>query len=110
MREFDIKSDMPLVSEAQKRVMTLLRDCRGNEKVIKIIHGYGSSGVGGAIKATVHRILQTQKESHQIRAYIPGEAIALLKGFDEDIRRFKPLIQNDADFHKGNDGITYVIF
>lgn len=110
MREYDIKSDLPVVSEAQRRLISILYQSKGKEKIIKIIHGYGSSGVGGSIKTMVHRTLQTQKNAHQIRAYIPGEAIALLKGFDEDIRRFKPLIQNDSDFHKGNDGITYVIF
>jgi len=110
MQEFDIKSDMPTVAEAGVRLAMILRQCRGKEKIIKIIHGYGSTGVGGAIKTSVHRSLQAQKAAHAIRAFIPGEAIALLKGFDEDIARFKPLIQNDPDFRKGNDGITYVIF
>lgn len=110
MREFDIKSDMPTVSEAGVRLSEILRLCQGREKVIKIIHGYGSTGVGGAIKTAVHRTLRARKAAHTIRAFIPGEAIALLKGFDEDIAKFKPLIQSDSDFRKGNDGITYVIF
>jgi len=110
MREFDIKSDLPTVAQAQVRLTGILQLCKGKDKVIKIIHGYGSSGVGGAIKTAVHAQLALRKNGHSIRAYIPGEAIFSMKGFDEDIVRFKHLIQEDSDFRKGNDGITYVIF
>jgi hypothetical protein len=110
MLEFDIKSDMPTVAEAAIRLKGILLQTKGHEKIIKIIHGYGSSGVGGAIKNSVHRILSEKRSQKYIRAFIPGEAIAALQGFDQDIIRFKHLIQTDSDFKKGNDGITYVIF
>ncbi|MFA7144696.1 MAG: Smr/MutS family protein [Candidatus Izemoplasmatales bacterium] len=109
MHEFDIKSDLPTVEEARQRLLSILSLCRGKEKVIKIIHGYGSNGIGGAIKKAVHLMLKMQKNSRMIKAYIPGEAIVVMKGYDDTIRRFKHLIEKDADFHKGNDGITYVI-
>jgi hypothetical protein len=110
MNAYDIKSDLPTVSEAGKRLAEILRMARGTEKVIKIIHGYGSSGVGGSIKQAVHKTLSQQKNARAIRAFIPGEAIGTLKGFDADITRFRHLIETDADFRKCNDGITYVIF
>lgn len=110
MREFDIKSDMPTVAAAQTRLLTILGLCKGKEKIIKIIHGYGSGGTGGAIRTAVRAILQQKRQSRQIKAYIPGEATYDLKGFDEEIRQHKRLLEKDADFHRGNDGITYVIF
>ena len=110
MRTFDIKSDHPTVAMAEVRLRGILQGARGKEKAVKIIHGYGSTGVGGAIREAVRDILARRKAEGSIRAYIPGEATALLMGFDEDIARYKSLLSQDSDFRRGNDGITYVIF
>lgn len=110
MRAFDIKSDHPTVAMAEVRLRGILQGCRGKEKAVKIIHGYGSTGAGGAIREAVRRILAERKDSGSIRAYIPGEATALLMGFDEDILRYRGLLAEDPDFRRGNDGITYVVF
>lgn len=107
---YDIKSDMPDRIEAGNRLRDILRLSKGKEKVIKIIHGYGSSGTGGIIKRGVHKTLQQLQNNGQIRAYIPGESFDRLMGFDEIIRTYSHLIKHDSDYKKGNDGITYIIF
>ena len=109
MKEFDLKSDMPSAAIAELRLKNYIKMMKPTEKIIKIIHGYGSHGVGGKIRTSVRDVLDEMKELHQIKAYIPGEATSTLMGFDEAIRTYKQLLQGDADFHKGNDGITYVI-
>ncbi len=109
MKTFDIKSHLPTQAEAKAELLQILNSNR-NEKIIKIIHGYGSHGVGGSIKNMVQKTLKTALVSNQIADYIPGEATVSLMGFDETIRKYKPLLQADSDFKKGNDGITYVIF
>ncbi len=110
MKEFDIKSTMPTVSQAVTELETILKLTRHSEKVIKIIHGYGSSGHGGAIKHQVRLLLHEKQHRHDIKAYVPGEAFWQMMGFDETIFKYKPLLENDSDYKKGNDGITYVIF
>ncbi len=109
MKEFDLKSDMPSAAIAELRLKNYLKMMKPTEKIIKIIHGYGSHGVGGKIRTTVREILEDMQEKNQIKSFIPGEATSSLMGFDEEIRTYKHLLQGDADFHKGNDGITYVI-
>ena len=109
MKTFDIKSDMPMVSVAGVRLANIIRSCNGKEKVIKIVHGYGASGVGGSIKKSVHNSLRNRVRSGEIKAYIPGEAFAQPMGFDEVIQTYKQLIQSDPDYRKANDGITFVI-
>jgi len=110
MKIYDIKSDMPNVSDAGKRLASTIKDALVNkEKVIKILHGYGSHGVGGSIKIAVRKSLSKKMKTNEIKAYIPGEAFASLMGFDEVIREYKDLIKNDSDYNKMNDGITYVI-
>ncbi|MCU0104864.1 hypothetical protein N7603_04255 [Acholeplasma vituli] len=107
MITIDIKSDKPLVSVASARLLNGIR-IHKNEKVIKIIHGYGSTGVGGKIKQMVHTTLETLKAQHQIQDYIPGEALVSFMGYADLIQKYKPLIQTDSDYRKGNDGITYI--
>jgi hypothetical protein len=110
MKIFDIKSDMPFTDEAGKRLADIIRENKKNEKVIKIIHGYGSSGVGGKIKVTVQKTLKSKVASKEIKAYIPGEALGSMMGFVDVIQKYKHLIKNDSDYKKRNDGITYIIF
>lgn len=107
---YDIKSDMPDRIEAGHRLAEILRFSKGKEKVIKIVHGYGSSGVGGVIKEVVHKSLRNKVSEGQIKAYIPGESFDRMMGFDETIRTYSHLIKHDSDYKKGNDGITYIIF
>lgn len=109
MKTFDIKSHLPTQAEAKAELLQILSRNR-NEKIIKIIHGYGSHGVGGSIKSMVQKTLKNAIASGQIAGFIPGEATVSLMGFDEIIRANRHILQHDSDFKKGNDGITYVIF
>lgn len=107
MITIDIKSDKPVVSVANARLLNNIRVYK-NEKVIKIIHGYGSSGVGGKIKQMVHETLDALKTTHQIQDYIPGEALFSFMGYADLIQKYKHLMIHDSDYKKANDGITYV--
>lgn len=106
---FDIKSDMPDRMEAGRRLALIIKEYKGKEKVIKIIHGYGSTGVGGSIRHLVRSSLRKRMKNKEIKAFIPGEAFSQLMGFDEIIHQYMDLLKNDPDFHKSNEGITFVI-
>lgn len=78
-------------------------------KSLKIIHGYGSSGKGGALKRETHRFLRQKCAEGVIRGYIPGEAFS---PFSEETRQAVakyPHLARDSDYSKGNDGITIVL-
>ncbi len=105
----DIKSSMPTQEVAEMMLKQQLNGIKNKVKIVKILHGYGSTGVGGSIKTMAHNTLKSMMARKQIKAYVPGEAIYQTLGFDEVIRRYKPLMVQDSDFKKGNPGITYVI-
>jgi hypothetical protein len=109
MKTFDIKSQMPTTLEAEKKLAVIIKNCTGKDQAIKIIHGYGSSGVGGSIKQAVHSSLRNRVKRGEIKAYIPGEAFREMLGYDEVIQTYSNLIKSDSDYKKGNDGITYII-
>lgn len=109
MKEFDIHHGMPSIEMALSNLEVFIRISK-SEKVIKIIHGYGSSGKGGKIKTAFREECEKLKSKRIIKDYLPGEASYLPMGFDEIIRRYKTLIQNDRDFKISNEGITYLFF
>lgn len=106
----NLEAGMPTVEQARIRLVNELRTAKlTRTNVIKIIHGYGSSGKGGAIKTEVGRILLQKKREKQIRDYVRGEDFS---PFTESARRVLaicPTLRKDADFSRGNDGITIVI-
>ncbi len=108
MKTYNIKADLPSKLDAGKRLAELIRQNQ-SEKIIKIIHGYGSSGEGGSIKQLVHKSLRNHRKKGNILDFIPGEAKKELLGFDEVIRTYSDYVKNDHDFMIGNPGITYVI-
>src|SRR6476660_4168253 len=74
IRTVDLKSDMPVVSEALQRLereIALAR--REKSSLLKVIHGYGSSGVVGDMRVAVQRRLQELVEAGKIRGCIFGE-------------------------------------
>lgn len=78
-------------------------------KSIKIIHGYGSSGKGGAIKKEVQQVLQKKKRSGMIKEFVAGEDF---DPFHDAARRILDLdasLKKDSDYCRGNDGITIIV-
>ena len=64
---------MPQVSEALQRLERELAIARQeNALLLKLIHGYGSSGTGGDIRIAVQKRLREMAESGHIRACIFG--------------------------------------
>lgn len=108
MKTHNIEKGMPDTRDAGRELARIIRESQGL-KVIKIIHGYGSTGVGGAIRDLVRKSLRKRQRNNEIKAFIPGEAFSSLMGFDDEIRDYRHLLAGDPDHRSGNPGVTYVI-
>ncbi len=78
-------------------------------ELLKIVHGYGSTGVGGDIRIAVQVRLRELVEEGRIRGCIFGEEWSKS---GEDVWRLlqgKPELKSDADLGKRNQGITVVV-
>jgi hypothetical protein len=60
----NLKAGMPTVEQAKRRLLESLYAPRGaSGPVVKIIHGYGSTGTGGAIRSAIRELMaQWQRE------------------------------------------------
>jgi len=101
---------MPTVDVALTRLEAALRPYGKKSKLIKIVHGYGSTGVGGKIRTAVRQRLKSKKATGSIMDFIPGEEFSM---FDPATQKALVLyhkeLTGDRDYNRGNEGITVVI-
>ena len=106
----NLEDGLPSIEQARSRLSTELGAARaGGVRILKIIHGYGSSGVGGDLRIALQATLRQMAGRGEVRACIFGEnwgkadesAWALLKQFPE--------LKEDRDLGRGNRGITVVV-
>ena len=106
----NLEHGMPNVEQATHRLAgELIRARAQRAKVVKIIHGYGSSGVGGKLRIGIRAALLERKKRGDIKEYVPGENWSI---FDEGTRRILDLypdLGRDSDFERSNAGITIVL-
>ena len=110
LKEVNIKSDMPTVDDAIRRITYNIRNGKSyGAAAVKIIHGYGSTGSGGKIRIEARRYLQGQKNKGFIKDFIPGEDFSI---FDEGTRNAFQVcdeLRKDSDLERHNNGVTIVI-
>lgn len=110
LRQVNLEQGMPTVAQALRRlenelVMSKRMDCT----VVKLIHGYGSSGTGGKIRTAVRRELSERKARGEVYDVIPGESFSI---FHEGTRRALTrceALRGDRDLDRYNNGVTYVV-
>lgn len=103
----NIKEDMPTVDIAIKRFEKAINNA--NSDAVKIIHGYGSTGKGGLIKAELHRECRRLIENNKISDFIPGEKLNSIHQITGQYINQLPQLKNDHDYKRQNKGITIII-
>lgn len=110
LREVNLELGKPTVDQAMKRLTLEVGRTRGMGcTVLKIIHGYGSSGTGGKIRTASRKYLTQLKSRGEIQDYIPGEAFSI---FEEATRRaFSRCgdLRRDSDLDRYNNGVTFIV-
>ena len=76
---------------------------------VKIIHGYGSTGTGGAIRTATRQFLYEQLKNQSIKAFCHGESFGPFENAGRQIITLVPALYKDPDWGRQNDGITMVV-
>ena len=101
---------MPSVEEALRRLDRELALARqGKISLLKIVHGYGSSGAGGDIRMAVQRRLCELTEAGQLRGCIFGENWSKTDDVTWRLLQAQAGLKDDPDLGRGNRGITVVL-
>lgn len=106
----NLETGRPTRNEAVLRLSYELRKARGaGAEVVKIIHGYGSSGVGGVLRFQIQAELRQHKERGEIRAFCIGEEWRISNEIAWEILKKFPELKKDSDLGRANKGITIVL-
>ncbi len=110
IRTLNIEQGMPTVDEAIQHLHFGLKAMHSSKTmIVRVIHGYGSTGKGGIIREEIRSELHSLFRKGAIKDYIIGEEFG---PFSESARnlidRF-PEVTKDQDFGRCNHGITIVL-
>ncbi len=109
-RVVNLERGLPTVAQALARLETELETARRQKyRVLTLIHGYGSSGKGGAIKDAVHRQLEFFKSQGRINELVAGEDFSSRSGIGRQLLRRFPTLATHSDLNRSNPGVTLVV-
>jgi hypothetical protein len=106
----NLEDGMPTVHEALVRFNFELDNARHEGRsLLKLIHGYGSSGTGGEIRLAVQSRLIELHRTGQVRAVIYGEDWSKSDSKTWELLIARPELKQDSDLGRKNAGITIVV-
>jgi hypothetical protein len=106
----NLEEGLPTANVALLRLDHALSAARAEgTPLLKLIHGYGSSGVGGRLREEVWKALDRFARNGIISAFIPGEDFRLSNEASWELIKRDKAIKQDRDFGRGNRGITIVV-
>jgi hypothetical protein len=110
MKTVNLELNRPTVPLAVSLLEDALRiAAREGFVAAKIIHGYGSTGVGGDIRIAVQKTLAQKQAAREIRGFIAGEDWRISNEAAWALLQSNRALKNDSDLNRGNRGISIVV-
>ena len=110
VRVINLEEGFPTRDQAyQKLDDGLARARKDGIAVLKVIHGYGSTGAGGVLRFAVRGFLRQRKDKGEIAAFVNGESWSSFDERSKLIFAKAPELVMDSDIGRGNKGITLVL-
>jgi hypothetical protein len=106
----NLEDGMPRVEQARLRMQRELVLARSQGIVaVKLIHGYGSSGTGGALREELQKELRRASSDKSITCFIAGEEWTISDETTWSLLKKFPEWKQDSDLGRGNKGISIVV-
>lgn len=106
----DVKSENQTCLMARAQLLNEIDACKlGGFKLLKVVHGYGSHGVGGLIKKELQTTFQMLKRHKKIFDYIPCEKWTPTNPLRKKAVELSSELLSDSDLMYLNPGVTIVL-
>ncbi|HEX3587670.1 MAG TPA: hypothetical protein VH024_16845 [Candidatus Angelobacter sp.] len=106
----NLEDGMPKVEEARLRMQHELQIARQQGyAAVKLIHGYGSSGVGGSLRMELQKELHRMAGAGAVESFIAGEQWRVSDERTWELLKRFPEWKRDSDLGKNNKGISLVL-
>jgi len=110
LKVINLEYGLPSVPSALSRLSDELRRARQEKHAaIKVIHGYGSHGVGGELRVAVQAALARMAQCEEIQAFIAGEDWRISDEASWRLIQRHRELKRDRDLGKNNKGISIVV-
>ncbi len=111
MKLINLEDGRPPVNVGLLRLDRALTAARyDGTRLLKLIHGYGSTGQGGRLREEVWKALDRYKRNGLIVDFIPGEDFRISNEATWALLKKNPELKQDRDLGRNNRGITVVTF
>ena len=109
VKTINLEADFPTLEEARRRVIQELKGAkRDGLRVLKIIHGYGSSGKGGTLCHGLRKSFALRKKEGAIKDFVAGERWSVFEPVALSLLETVPELRGDPDLNATNEGVTLV--
>lgn len=106
----NLETGMPTVEQAQIRLLSELRRARAERATaVKIIHGYGSSGVGGKLRIAMRCYLTQLHRGGKVGCFVAGEDWSVFHPGARELLNGCPELKRDRDLENANPGVTIAL-
>ena len=107
LKTYNVEASFPPLEEARRLVMEEIRTAkREGVRVLKIIHGYGSSGKGGKLNFGLRKSFALRKKESVIRDFVTGEEFSIFNPTVLTLLEAVPELRGDPDLDATNEGVT----
>jgi hypothetical protein len=107
VRTFNVEADLPTLEEARRRLIEEIRRAKREKvRVLKVIHGYGSSGKGGKLCIGLGKSFALRKQEGVIKEFIRGEDFSIFNPSVLTLLEALPELRGDPDLNATNEGVT----
>ena len=107
VRTFNVEAGLPTLDDARRLVVAEIKLAkREGAKVLKVIHGYGSSGKGGALCVGLRKSFRLRKKEGVIKDFIAGEDFSIFNDTVLTLVEAVPGLRGDPDLNATNEGVT----
>ena len=107
LRTFNVEATMPTLEEARRMMITEIKEARRQGvRVLKVIHGYGSSGKGGALCTGLRKSFRLRKQEGVIKDFVSGEDFSIFNNTVLSLLEAVPELRGDPDLDTTNEGVS----
>jgi hypothetical protein len=107
IRTFNVEAGRPTLDEARRLVIEEIKQAkRAGVRVLKVIHGYGSSGKGGALYVGLRKSFGLRRKEGVIKDFVAGEDFSIFNEKVLDLLEAVPDLRGDPDLGATNEGVT----
>lgn len=108
-RVVNLERGLPSLEEARRKLLDELQEAaRSGVRLLKVVHGYGSTGSEGVLCAGIRKSLRLRVKEGRARTIVPGELFSSDKNETRELLKRNPSLRGDRDLNRANPGITIV--